>query len=190
MIVKDLLPNNIYALGQQVPQIEGETDLAYVAFLHWIQRGCPTNAELASVTRLSRESLEDWRVRYEWRKRLDESPAAAQAQIVARRIQNSVDMLAQETKASQRIMLLIERTLTKVFIADTLTDMPVVGIRDLATLLKVVHEYERLEEGKSTQNVSVEENSIDKSKLDELSVEELLLLKKVAPKLVSGGNQG
>ena len=178
----DLYTHDVHELGKQVPQLPEEPYIAWLAYLHWIKRGTPSNKDLAAVTRFSIDSLCKWRPRYKWQQRLDTSPAASQAQLAAMRIQASVDMFNDNNKSSQRIMRLIDRSLTKLYIADTLVDAPAAGLTDLARTLTAVHNYERLEADQSTANVAIAVPQLTPEQIADMSVEELQALKAAMPK--------
>lgn len=181
--MNELISNRFDEYQKEFPRKDGEGDYAYFAFMFWVKAGCPEIAEMKDHIRFRPEILHSWKTRFEWEKRLLESPSGVQAQIAMMRIKQIVNT-HDDSKTSERVLKLIQKSLTKLFLADSLTDETVADPRALAALLKAVHEYERLEAGQSTQNHAVaHQHTLPPEKLDQLSAEELLLAKKLFPKL-------
>lgn len=185
MMITPMLTYHHVQIMAEIPQREDEIDDAYTALLNWVRAGGPDTDIYTEVSGLKKTTIRTWRERYEWDRRLEASSYGIQAKTLDARLRAQVEAYSASTSVSDLIMALVKNQLTKLALEDVSTPDIIFRPSEMASLLTAVHNYERLEAGKSTENVS-SSTQIDVSRLDGMSPEELRLLRQAIPKISSG----
>lgn len=169
-------PPNLVTLSREYARLPEESVQAYTRFLEWLADGAPNR---------SKGSLPAIAKTYRWKERLAENgfalaPHASQVSLA------SLVETRPGDPASKALYDLAKATIAKLLLADQLSEDPVASLRELASILPALHNYERLEADRSTENIAVagSPTSLDEEALSQLSADELKLLKKVLPKLL------
>lgn len=173
-------------LMESLPQREGEPPHAYAGLLRWARMGMPSPAEMEAIAQYDRRTIAAWQQQWEWQQRVDESPIAQQAHLLATRLAGVYQLLSDQADASGMVYALIKQVLTRLLVAETTGDdlLPPSAMSQLATLLKATHDYERLRRGEATEIAEVRGPTVRRDVIDAMDPDELWLLRRAMPSVI------